>query len=189
MTTMSPLSRRALIKGVGVGIAAMAGTAATASPAHAWEWATEFRYCVRCAGLTQRLLDWVCPAGGNHDLSLGWTFRLPVGGYSMPYQDNWRVCIGCHNLYWEGNNDPDGKCAGRNGSEHLGGDRNYCVPANVGEPPWHQNRWAYCGGCFGMFYDGYDGIAGRPYFKGVCPAGGTHWKIGWDFAIPIVRYS
>lgn len=39
-----------------------------------------------------------------------------------------------------------------------------------------QEAWAFCKKCYGLFFDGYDGLNGRPYDKGNCPAGGEHVK-------------
>ena len=42
----------------------------------------------------------------------------------------------------------------------------------------HQANWRYCGKCSGLFFDGY------PDNKGVCPKGGSHEAIGYNFVLP-----
>ncbi|GII81850.1 hypothetical protein Sru01_68320 [Sphaerisporangium rufum] len=184
------LLRKAAGVGAGVVLGGLAGAMVAAPPARAAGMQAGWRYCVRCAGLFWPLGNKGCPAGGPH-AAAGWTFQLPIDGYRLPNQPEWRCCMNCNALHYDGYPDPDGRCS--TGIEHkrTGVDSNFALPANVGEPAGHQANWRFClrsgapdPGCFMLFFDGY------PNFKGICPAGpGGHLAVGWNFAIPVYSYA
>ena len=177
------MSRRSLLCRVaGGGAAAVVLGVATATPATAATVQAGYRYCGKCAGLFWPLGNKGCPAAGPH-LAMGWTFQLPIDSYWLPAQLEWRVCKNCNSLHFDGYPDPDGRCSAGGEHQRTGIDPNIALPANVGEPPWHQANWRFCGNCFMLFFDGY------PTFKGTCPFGGGHWAIGWNFAVPVYSYN
>jgi hypothetical protein len=196
--TSSGLSRRAWLTTVaGAGLAvSLGGPLLASSPADA-DVLPIFMFCNKCASL-MFVTTAPCPAGGNH-YPQGWKFQLPFNGYHLQTQPNWRMCRYCMAVFFagydpSGRNERGGICAGSGGAHLLFGGHNFLLPHGVGEPPWHQANWRFCGktqyGCFSLFFDGYDGLNGRPYFKGVCPAGpGGHVAIGWNFAIPVNSYQ
>jgi hypothetical protein len=190
--------RSVLARAAGLGaVAAFASSALSATPANAWtsNLQSPWRFCNRCAGMVYVWpVNQGCPAGGAHVVQ-GWTFKLPYNSYWTPNdQPDWRNCGKCRALYFEGYN-PDGVCAlgGSHENTSLNQNANYILPHDIGQPPWTQANWRFCAktsqGCFMLFYDGYDGQNGRPYFKGVCPTGGGHAAAGFNFAIPVYAYT
>lgn len=87
-----------------------------------------------------------------------------------PYlgQANWRFCVKCFTMFYDGYS-MKGVCLGdpRKG-EHLAMGYNFVLPHNVPGTPTAQTDWEFCTKCNGMFYNGYPD-------KGKCPAdGGGH---------------
>jgi hypothetical protein len=171
---------------------------ADAAPADGDAMISGWRFCSKCAAMIWPFSEGSCAAGGAHAAE-GWTFQLPYGGYPVQNQDQWRWCMNCSALYYAGY-DPtglgdDGLCPATGSvHEHMGQDLDFNLPYNIGQPASYQDQWRFCGraayGCFMLFFNGYDGLDGRPYFTGACPAGpGGHLALGYDFAIPVSSYD
>lgn len=198
MTDEVRLTRRSMLKMAGASAAALAVTAGAAVPGQAAgqqavgpPGATAgWRFCGRCAALFLPIgyQTGGCPAGGLHQ-PLGWMFSAQFNTGGDPHwQTEWRRCTKCHSLYFEGYPDPDGRCS--QGGDHTysaAEDKNYVLRHDVGEPPWTQMNWRFCGknpqGCSTLFYDGYAN------FKGVCPVSGGHSAAGYNFALSVVSYN
>jgi hypothetical protein len=96
----------------------------------------DWQFCNKChclwwpnAGLGR------CPAGGGHDSTNSWLFKLASPGSGVSAQDNWRYCNRCHSLWWAGSG--HGFCiAGREQwHESLNPPSFNFVLPNVPEPP------------------------------------------------------
>lgn len=94
----------------------------------------------------------------------------------MPEQLDWRFCVKCSTMFWDGLPDDKGVCpdGGGHNAEGLIFQLPYDLPA---EAPG-QSEWRYCEKCSAMFFDGGVG-------KGACPAdGGEHQALGFVFKLP-----
>jgi len=115
---------------------------------------------------------------GGH-FSLGQQFVLPFGEAPGPSQQpDWRHCLKCGSMFWDGDPRVKGVCAA--GGVHAWDGPNFTLPFGDGAGPG-QPKWSFCGQCSGMFYNGYDS---GEHPKGVCPAGGSHSAMGWNFVLP-----
>lgn len=136
-----------------------------------------WRYCSKCralyfAGFSPNL--GVCPAGGSHAQSSGFTYFLPhehpgpMGG-----QDLWRFCGRCLGMVWNCGPGDRGRCAAGGGHDPQGF-ATFFLPHDHGG--FGQDQWRYCGSCRAMFWNGEAN-------KGVCPAGGSHNALGFNFKL------
>ena len=87
-----------------------------------------------------------------------------------PNQNNWRNCIKCSTLFFNGYR--RGRCPAR--GAHSGDNRNYKLTYNSPGPG--QRDWRFCNKCDALFFNGYPN-------KGVCAAGGSHLAQGFNFTL------
>lgn len=91
------------------------------------------------------------------------------------YQDNWRQCKNCGNLFFHGNS-TNGTCF-KSGTHDLGTSPNYSIqmrstPTPTSEPNYQGTfyvSWRWCHKCECLFYGGNAG--GK---MGSCPKGSQH---------------
>ena len=90
----------------------------------------------------------------------------------MPIQLDWRFCIKCHAMFFNGFADT-GTCPA--GGGHNAEGLIFGLPHD--EPPsaTAQPDWRFCGKCKSMFFSG---------FSGACAAGGGHDAQGVNFVLP-----
>jgi hypothetical protein len=94
----------------------------------------------------------------------------------MPEQHDWRYCIKCSAMFWDGLSDDKGACPG--GGGHNAEGLIFRLPYDMPAEAPGQSEWRYCEKCGAMFFDGWSG-------KGVCPAdGGQHQALGFMFKLP-----
>ncbi|WP_051030176.1 hypothetical protein [Nocardia takedensis] len=117
---------------------------------------------------------------GGH-LPVGWNFRLPndkQGATPQTGQGKWRFCARCHGLFWA----PDQRSAGvcSRGGEHEPAGWDFFLPNDHqgATDQTGQKDWRFCGKCNGLFF------SAQGAERGVCPAGGRHRPVGWNFYIP-----
>lgn len=130
----------------------------------------DWRFCGKCNSLF-----WAprgstagsrCAYDGGEHAANGLIFVLPnnmQGADGTAGQLGWRFCGKCHGLCWSPNGEvPVGSCPA--GDRHAPAGWIFAPPNNVqgADASTGQGRWAFCGGCEGMFFDGYAA-------KGVCP--------------------
>jgi Gametolysin peptidase M11 len=121
-----------------------------------------WRWCDKCQGLVYAGSA-VCPAGGVHDHSQSFNYRLALGDPGFGGQHGWRWCRKCQGLaFLDG---APGPCPA--GGVHNHSDSgDYGLAINkLGFPG--QNLWKWCNKCQGLAYAG----SATP---GACPAGGAH---------------
>lgn len=104
----------------------------------------------------------------------------------MATQSEWRFCVQCSVLYFDGHTDGNkGVCSGSPAGQH--GHRpagfNFVLSHDIAPSPTAQDKWRNCWKCQAMYFDGHsDGN------KGHCPAGGAHDGHGnepgvWSFVL------
>jgi hypothetical protein len=92
-------------------------------------------------------------------------------------QQDWRFCVKCRVMFFDGDPANKGSCAA--GGPHVSAGFNFDVPHDVPETASAQGGWRFCQQCFAMFFDG------DPAHKGACPAtGGPHVAAGFAFVLP-----
>jgi hypothetical protein len=101
---------------------------------------------------------------GGHEAA-GFDFVLPHGADPGQGQSEWRFCVKCHGLYYDGYPDK-GVCP--DGGPHAlhPASFNFSLPHDA-SPIDGQQGWRFCLKCQGLYYDGYAD-------DGVCPRGGGH---------------
>jgi len=85
----------------------------------------------------------------------------------MPNQDNWRFCVKCSSMFWNG--DPQGLkgvCA-KDGQGHDAAGFNFVIERDLPASENIQPDWRFCVKCFLMFWDG-----DPQGLKGVCAKDG-----------------
>jgi hypothetical protein len=101
---------------------------------------------------------------GGHEFA-GFDFVLPHDNTPVQGQRDWRFCVKCHGLYFDGYADkgvcPDGEAHAFHPASYE-----FSLPHDT-TPVQGQHDWRFCVKCHGMFFDGYED-------KGVCPRGGGH---------------
>ncbi len=117
---------------------------------------------------------------GGHQ-ALGLVFQLPLAGSGVAGQDQWRFCLKCSALFWNGDPNFKGACPNGGGHDTFGLGDNFVLPV---EPTsvQGQDRWRFCLRCAGLFWDGDE------HTTGTCPAGATHvtHPQAFKFVIPTV---
>lgn len=113
---------------------------------------------------------------GGHQ-AMGLDFQLPVAGAGIEGQNQWRFCLRCSGLFFDGDPAWKGACPQGGGHNTFGVGLDFSVPF---EPTSVQGQpqWRFCQGCAGLFW------SGDPATTGTCPAGGTHVPAGWRFVVP-----
>ena len=136
---------------------------------------------IRGSGLAGRR-DFLIRAGSLVPASV-WFALVPDRGLlalaaAPPFQDHWAHCVKCNLLFFNGNRNDKGSCAGQgeHKAEQVGGaDRLYRVTFDDSTGPG-QGEWRFCTKCFALFFGGY------PEKRGVCAAdGGNHNAAGYNF--------
>jgi hypothetical protein len=121
----------------------------------------------------------VLSLGGHR--AMGFDFCLPHDiGEDANHQANWRFCIQCGGLFFDGYSDKgfEGVCP--KGGRHVPAGFHFVLPHDTGEDDHNQSNWHYCLQCGGLFFDGYADKG----FEGVCPKGGKHVPAGYNFVLP-----
>lgn len=96
----------------------------------------------------------------------------------MSDQNEWRYCVKCHALFYNGYA-TKGRCP-MDGHGHEAMGYNFALPYNVPATPSMQSDWEYCVKCHGLFYNGYPD-------KGQCAADGEghqHHPEAYHFLLP-----
>lgn len=114
---------------------------------------------------------------GGH-LPIGWEFVLPFKPTAIGGQDEWRYCLKCAALFWNGDPRFKGVCARGGAHDAFGVGLNFVIPF---EPTGvsGQTDWRFCGKCGAMFWNGDQA------FTGHCPGGDTHSAIGFRFVMRV----
>jgi len=126
------------------------------------------------------LVAWIDDLGvletGGH-LAIGWNFLLPTDP-APERQPDWRFCVKCQALFWDGDPGFKGVCH-LDGQAHVAMGWTFHLPARELGAQDGQPDWRFCGRCAALFW------SGDPGFQGVCPAdGGAHLPLGWNFVVP-----
>ncbi len=113
------------------------------------------------------------------------TGTTPAPFTNMVFQPQWRTCIKCLLLFWDGWG--AGVCPAGGGHEAFV-QNNYRLLGNTHpteinpDIPNHQQRWTFCNLCHTMFFF-------KPNLSTVCPVnqnGGWHYGVGsWNFFLPL----
>jgi hypothetical protein len=102
-------------------------------------------------------------------------FVLPTSQPETPVgQANWRGCVDCRILFYNGYDD-NGPCPA--GGTHSPGTTDHLLNHDIPGTDPAQPDWRFCSKCHGLYFDGYPE-------KGLCPAGGGHAAAGWNFVLP-----
>jgi hypothetical protein len=145
----------------------------------------DWQMCLKCSALfyNGNSFKGRCSLdGGTHNtFGYGYNFSLPFEPTGIHGQPQWRFCVQCGSLFFEGDGTNTGVCPG--GGTHLARPRNlrYVIPytpdsqggQQVPRTPGSQDSqqyWRYCDSCHGLFFDGYPS-------KGICVGsrgGGIH---------------
>ncbi len=137
-----------------------------------------WRFCNKCQVLFNTRHDsGSCASGGTH-IAQGHDFFFPLRVPDTPtVQKNWRRCIKCQAMFFNGYQEK-GRCAAGGGHKaDTDPDNNYAIPHDIPGTPTKQTDWRFCNKCQAMFYDGYPA-------KGTCAAGGSHVAQGYNFVLP-----
>ncbi|MCD2441811.1 hypothetical protein LQ757_05910 [Agromyces sp. SYSU K20354] len=86
---------------------------------------------------------------------------------TVPDQNDWRFCIKCHELFYNGYKDSGPRSTGvcPAGEGHVQKGFNFVMPYGGAETATAQANWDYCVHCYAMFFSGYG-----PEKMGVCPS-------------------
>jgi hypothetical protein len=123
-----------------------------------------------------------CPHDASRDRfeshePLGFKFVLP---HDLPedanHQANWRFCVKCAALFWNGDAENKGQCW-RGGSHEAAG-LNFVLSHSRNEDSQNQANWRRCNKCYLIFWNG------DPSQTGLCPGGSTHEAIGFNLLLP-----
>lgn len=117
----------------------------------------DWRLCEKCKCLFRatNIEGSDCAAGGRHQHNpMSFNFLLPHSTPGISHQGNWRFCVRCTGIFFDGIAGKKGVCPApvppvheAEGSFFLQHTFNVDVPAD----PKHQNFWRFCINCFGMF--------------------------------------
>lgn len=140
----------------------------------------DWRFCIRCNSLF-----WsgdphgdrgVCPVDGAPHVPEGFVFSIPHDvPPSVVAQTDWRFCIRCKAMFWDGDPHRKGACAA--GGAHQSQGWVFVLPHDVPGPG--QPEWRFCEKCMSLFWNG------NPAVKGVCPADrSAHVAQGFVFVLP-----
>jgi hypothetical protein len=91
----------------------------------------------------------------------------------MPEQTDWRFCVKCGAMFFDGFPDK-GRCAADGG--HAAAGFNFVLVHDVPDSANAQKDWRFCQKCALMFFDGFPE-------KGRCAAGGGHEAAGFNFVL------
>jgi hypothetical protein len=126
-----------------------------------------WRYCVQCSGLffdgyADKHFQNLCPNGGSHSPA-GYNFVLPHDlAEDAHHQAQWRYCVQCGGLFFDGYPDKHFQNACPKGGSHAPAGYHFVLPHDVAEDAHNQATWRYCIQCGGLFWDGNSN-------KGPCP--------------------
>ncbi len=90
-------------------------------------------------------------------------------------QGQYRYCVKCAGLFWEGQTGFRGHC--HRGGSHEPDGVNYVLPHSLVENPQHQSNWRRCAKCALVFWNG---DAANP---GLCAAGSVHQAAGFGLLL------
>jgi hypothetical protein len=117
---------------------------------------------------------------GGH-VPMGFNFVLPHDiGEDANHQGQWRYCVQCSGLFFDGYADKQFQNRCPQGGSHAPAGFNFVLPHELGEDANHQGQWRYCVQCGGLFFDGY----ADKHFQNACPKGGSHAPAGYQFVLP-----
>jgi hypothetical protein len=133
----------------------------------------QWQFCLKCSSLFWNgdpNFKGVCPTGGAHDtFGLGLNFVLPFLPTDVQGQPQWRFCVQCAGLFWNGDPQSNGPCPA--GQTHNPAGFEFVIPT-APAPTGGQPEWRFCVRCHGLFWDGEAS-------KGLClgsPGGGIHLR-------------
>jgi hypothetical protein len=121
-----------------------------------------WRWCDKCQGLNYAGSA-ICPAGGVHDHSASFNYKLAINDPGFAGQHSWRWCRKCQGLGFLSGS--PGPCPAGGTHDH-GTSADYGLALNNPGAPG-QNLWKWCNKCQGLAYGGGSTL-------GACPAGGVH---------------
>jgi hypothetical protein len=134
----------------------------------------DWQFCLKCSTLFWNgdpHFKGCCSLGGTHDtFGVGLNFSLPFEPTNSAGQHQWRFCVKCASLFWEGDPGTTGICPA--GATHVAAGWKFVIPVTPGAHGGQQD-WRFCVRCHGLFFDGYPG-------KGICaaaPGGGIHLNV------------
>ena len=135
---------------------------------------SHWQFCLKCSALFWNgdpHFKGCCSSGGAHDtFGVGLDFSLPFEPTASAGQHQWRFCVKCASLFWEGDPATTGACPA--GGTHAAAGWKFVIPAEPGAHSGQQD-WRFCVRCHGLFFDGYPS-------KGICagaPGGGFHLHV------------
>jgi hypothetical protein len=121
-----------------------------------------WRWCDKCQGLNYA--GWsICPAGGVHDHSSTFNYKLAINDPGFAGQHGWRWCGKCQGLAFLSSS--PGPCPAGGAHDHTGSADYGLALDNAGAPG--QKSWKWCNKCQGLAYAANS-------TPGACPAGGIH---------------
>ena len=138
---------------------------------------TPWRFCNKCFCMffDGNPEKGVC-AGGDGHTAQGFTFNLPANIAETDHdQAHWRFCNKCSSMFFHGSPE-NGTCPAGGGHETRSKNNYVLHHDDVENFPTTQAAWRFCGRCSGLFFDGFPE-------KGVCPAGGPHEAMGFNFVL------
>jgi hypothetical protein len=116
-------------------------------------------------------------SSGNHNHA-----RFAVIEKGLQTQSNWRNCMKCQELFFNGFADNKGRCPAGGGHEMAPGPApfDFVLPRDIPPSSHSQSNWRNCMKCQALFFNGFADNKGR------CPAGGGHETAGptpFDFVL------
>lgn len=119
---------------------------------------------------------------GGH-LAVGWKFIIPndqQGATAQTGQKDWRFCGKCNTLFWAPDENVAGSFCPFDGGTHNWIGWNFVVPNDQqgATDQTGQKNWRFCSECHALFF------APDQLPAGVCPKGGRHQPLGWNFYLP-----
>src|SRR5216684_4972196 len=91
---------------------------------------------------------------GGHSAQ-GFNFVLPHDvAETANQQANWRYCVQCGGLFFDGYADKNFQNVCPKGGAHVPAGLNFAIPHDIAETANQQANWRYCVQCGGLFFDG-----------------------------------
>lgn len=154
---------------------------------------SDWRFCVKCSSLfwngDPQGLKGVCAKDRQGHDAAGFNFvierDLPE---SENIQPNWRFCVKCFLMFWDGDQREKGVCA-KDGREHDAEGYNFALshttPASpILDSPTRQGQWRFCPKCFSTFWNAAPLRPDGSPNKGVCAKDGQgHDPVGYNFVL------